>query len=200
MSNININAITDGTTVLVKGKVDYSQITKKLEGAELESDNTRRAKYGVLFETKPHTRLTISQACVAFDDASNPTIAEQFIEDKLYLSKKYPAKNFMYNGLNKGAGLPVVYARDETDPMQLTPIFPKGELAAELEVTLLLRVYSTKANFNKGISLEAIICDEPIRYVSVAGTSDSVASLVARGFRLARDISRPAYQSAIPAT
>jgi hypothetical protein len=197
MTNININTIPDGTTMLVKGLVDFSQVKSRLDGEKLDTDNSRRIKHGLPTESKPHTRISVSQASVVYTDAANPTIAEEFIKERLYLSHKHPHKNYMCTAMNKSQNLPLIYQRDETDPTAITPIFPEGELALGLEVTLLLRVYSTA--LNKGLSLDAVICDEPARYQTGAEAS-SLNALVARGYRLARDIPLPAYQSAIPTT
>jgi len=186
--------------MLVRGIVDFSQVTKKLEGAELEADNARKIQHGLKTESRPHTRLAISQASVIFENASNPTIAERFIESRLYQSQKYPSKNYMYSALNKGQYLPSVYVRDKMDFNTLSQISLKGELAAGLEVSLLLKVYSTALG-NKGVSLEAVICDEPIRYTG-AGTSDAMSSLFARGFKImapAAAASPPAHSYAISA-
>ena len=198
MSNINIQTIPDGTTMMVKGIVDFSQIKTRLDGAELETDNQRKIQHGLKPESRPHTRLTISQASVVYDDASNISHAERFLEDRLYLSNKYPQKNFIYSGMNKGQYLPAVYVRDETDHTVIRPIYPENELAAGLEVTLLLRVYSSRATGYKGISLDSVICDEPIRYQNSA--NDSMTALFARGFKAAAPAAAPppAY-SAIPA-
>jgi hypothetical protein len=137
--------------------------------------------------------------CVVYDNATNPTAAEQFIIEKFYQSKKHPSKNYMYSALNKGQHLPAVYVRDKIDYNSITPVFPDGELAAGQEVMLLLKIYNTMLG-NKGISLEAIICDEEIRYQNNA--SDAMASLFARGFKVmtpAAAASPPAHSYSIPA-
>jgi hypothetical protein len=198
-NSVNINNVPDGATMLVRGIVDFSQVTKKLEGTELDADNARKIQHGLKTESRSHTRLAISQASVVFENASSPTIAEKYIESRLYQSQKYPSKNYMYSALNKGQFLPAVYVRDKIDFNTISQISPKGELAAGLEVTLLLKVYSTALG-NKGVSLEAIICDEPIRYTG-AGTSDAMSSLFARGFKIMTPAANPppAYSAAISA-
>jgi hypothetical protein len=85
------------------------------------------------------------------------------------------------NGVNKSYSLPDVYTRDGADPTKLIPICLEGELAPSMKVTLLMRVFPTK--MNKGISLDAVICDEPIRYVGGAGATSGALS--AAGFTVA---------------
>jgi hypothetical protein len=180
MKKVNINAVPDNSIIYIDGIVDFSQITKRIEGAELEADNARKAKYGMIGDSKPHSRLSVSQAVVHCADPANPTIGEQFIAERFYASKKYPDKKALYSGLNKGLQLPDVYVRDESDPTKLIPVTPEKELAAGLKVTLVVRIYPT--NLNKGTSLDAVICNEPIRYHS---NTASARALSANGYTIA---------------
>ena len=181
MLKINVNTVPDGATMYVRGVVEYSIITKRLEGAELDADNARKSQFGMMAESKPHSRLTISQASVVYADPANPTIGEQFISQKFYESKKAPGKKAMFNAVNKSYSLPDIYARDDSDPTKLIPTCLDAELAAGMKVTLLMRIFPTK--MNKGVSLDAVICDEPIRYVGGAGATSGALS--AAGFTVA---------------
>jgi hypothetical protein len=194
MLKINVNSVPDNSTMYLRGVVDYSFITKRLEGAELDADNARKARFGMMPESKPHSRLIISQTSIAYSDPANPTIGEQFISQKFYQSKKSPGKNAMFCGINKSSySLPEVYTRDESDPTKLIPIVPEFELAPGMKVTLLIKVFPTKAN--KGVSLEAVICDEPIRYSGVTGATSGALS--AAGFTVAAPA--PSVTSSVPA-
>jgi hypothetical protein len=149
MSKISINMVPDNSAVCVSGVVDFSRITKRLEGAELEADNARKMQYCMMGETKPHTRLCISQARIAHSNAANPTIGEQFIAEKFYSSKKNPDKSSLYTGLNKG------------------------------------------------ITLDAVICDEPIRYAGAGGANSSLLS--AHGFTVTAARPETVAVPAVPA-
>jgi len=183
MPKINVNTIPDNTTIQLSGVVDFSQIAKRIEGAELDIENARRSKYGIRPESKPHTRMTISHAQVEFADANSPTLGEQFILEKFYYSPKYPAKNAMYSALNKGHSIPEVYARDTNDSTKLVPFKLENELAHGMRVTLIVRVFATK--LNKGLSLDTVILDEPVRYRTNAVNSTCQNSLTARGYTIA---------------
>jgi hypothetical protein len=181
MQTINVNMVPDNSIMYIKGVIDFSHITKRLEGAELERDNARKIKNGMMSEVKPHTRITISQASVDFLNPATPTLGEQFISEKFYNSKKNPEKNALYKGVNKSMNLPDVYIRDEADPTMLIPVSPEKELATGMKVTLMVRVFPTK--LNKGVSLDAVICDEPIRYAGTSAASST--ALTANGFTVA---------------
>ena len=179
MPTININTLSDNTKIYVTGIVDFCRIIKHIEGEELKLDNARKLQNNMQPEDKPHTRLTISQAAVVYANPAEPTLAEQYIAEKFYISKKNPEKNKCFTGKNKSRNLPEIYQRNLADPMQVETVLATSELAQGLRVTLVLRVFKTKQN--NGLSLDAVIADEPIRFAIIGGTN-SASALVERGF------------------
>lgn len=181
MPTININSVPDNAQVYVQGVVDYSHITSIIDGAELQQDNERKLKNGMRPVDKPHTRMTISKAAVVPRDFNNPTLAEQYISEKLYRSKAHPEKDFCYTCYNKSKTLPEVYCRDNAASTDLEQVLPEGEIAPGVKVTLLLRIFPTKQN--KGVSLDAVIVDEkPVRYNDRSNGLAMAGALQERGF------------------
>ena len=184
MPTININSVETNAKVYVDGIVDYSRIASLLEGEALAADNLQKQKIGMKPIDKPHTRMTISHAAVSYANPAAPTLAEQFIAEKLYASKKHPEKGACYNGMNKTKNLPEIYVRDSITSKKLQRITPAGEIAANVSVTLVLRFFAT--TMNKGVSLDAVIINEiPVRWASSGSGIGN--SLEERGFEIVSD-------------
>ena len=77
------------------------------------------------------------------------------------------------NNENKG-NLPQVGEIDKKTK-QITLVTPKGELAKGLKVVLVFNVF--KAGENKGVGLQAVLADEPLRYFSTNNTFSSLENL-----------------------
>jgi hypothetical protein len=112
MQKINVNTVPDHSIIYIKGVVDFSHIIQRIEGAALEAENARMRQNGFLGDSKPFSRLAISQAAVDCADPASPTTGERFISERLYRSNFNSDKNLMYNAVNKSRSLPDVYIRD----------------------------------------------------------------------------------------
>lgn len=205
MPTININSLTPGSQIYVKGIVDFSRIASRLEDEELAADNQRKLTKGLKPTDAPHTRLSITNAEVVYADPAHPTLAEQYIAEKFYASKAHPEKGLCYTGMNKTKNLPELYCRENDTSKQLEKIVSDSELASGLSVTMLIRIFATK--MNNGASLDAVIVNEkPVRWIAHRGVSDTLAN---SGFeisagadtasKIAEQISTPAYTAATPA-
>lgn len=182
MPNINVNSIETNAKVYVDGIVDFSRITSLIEGDELTADNARKMQNGLKPTDKPHTRMTISHAAVSYANPSAPTLAEQYIADRLYSSPKHPEKGLCYTAMNKTKNLPEIYARDGITSKRLERVNASAEVASDVSVTLVLRFFAT--TLNKGVSLDAIIINEkPIRWAT-SGYNGISSSLAERGFEI----------------
>lgn len=188
MPTININSIEPGTTVYIDGIVDYSRIASRIEGAELEADNAKKISRRMQPVDKPHTRLTVRSATVAYekgiDAAGNPiepTLAEQFIAEKLYQSTLHPNKGLCYTGMNKTKNLPEIYCRENSASKMLEPVEVGNEIAVGTKVTLAMRFFAT--NQNNGVSLDAVIVNQkPVPFSN--NGSIMASALAARGFQV----------------
>lgn len=179
MPTININSIKAGSVVYVNGIVDFSRIATRIEGEELNEDNRRRIANGMRTVDKAHTRLSISNAAIAYADATQPTLAEKFISEKLYTSKKSPQKGLCYTGFNKSKNMPEVYCRSNAASDTLEAVNLEGELSSGQSVTLVLRFFATKQN--NGVSLDAVIVNnKPVK----CGGNSMANTLETRGFKV----------------
>lgn len=185
MANYAVNAtqLTENTFVFVRGKLGYARLTRPIEGAELTASDQRRAQNGMTPVGKPHTTATITEAEVVSKDPANPTLEDQFVAERRYVSKKNPASGLNYSIDSKGSSLPTIFTPSPAGDGSSEQDFSGQELAQGLDVTLMLRVYKPNGYSNRGLALEQVIVNEPVRYYAGAGVSQD--ELAARGIVLA---------------
>lgn len=168
--------LTEGALVLIRGRLDFSRLTRPIDGAALKAVDDRRVQSGRLAIGKPHTTATITHAEVICKDPGNPSVDERYVAERRYASTKHPETGANYSIDSKGTNLPVIAAPgDDGKVVQDTS---SRELARGLDVTLVLRVYKAKGFSNRGLSLDQVIVNEPVRYY-VGNTN--TAELAARG-------------------
>lgn len=190
MPTININSIETNSKVYVTGIVDYSRIASQLDGEELAADNAKKVARGMRAVDKPHTRLSLSNCVVDYENPAEPTLAERFIAEKLYKSKTHPEKGDCYTAVNKSRNLPSLFCRENAQSKKIELVAATGELMTGVPVTIMLRFFSTKQN--SGVSLDSVIVNEkPIRWYSGNSTQNILAE---RGF----EIVNPSAASAVP--
>ena len=181
-NQINLNSLPVNDIIYVSGLVDFSRIASHIEGEELARDNERRVKNNMRPDNKPHTRMTISNAAVVCANPAAPTLSEQAIKERLYVSKAHPEKQMCFTAKNKTSSLPAVYSRANTTIRDLHTVLPEGEIANGTHVTLILRIFGTQ--MNNGISLDAVIVDEePVRFANALNAA-SASALSNRGFNI----------------
>jgi len=185
MANYAVNAtqLTENTFVFVRGKLGYARLTRLIEGAELTASDQRRAQNGMTPIGKPHTTATITEAEVVSKDPANPTLEDQFVAERRYVSKKNPASGLNYSIDSKGTSLPTIFIASPAGDGSFEQDFSGQELAQGLDVTLMLRVYKPNGYSNRGLALEQVIVNGPVRYYAGAGVSQD--ELAARGIVLA---------------
>jgi hypothetical protein len=188
MANYAVNAaqLTENTFVFIRGKLGYARLTRLIEGAELTASDQRRAQNGMTPIGKPHTTATITEAEVVSKDPANPTLEDRFVEERRYVSKKNPASGLNYSIDSKGSGLPTIFIPSAAGDGISEQDFSGQELAQGLDVTLMLRVYKPNGYSNRGLALEQVIVNEPVRYYAGAGVSQD--ELAARGIVLAAPV------------
>lgn len=178
MANYSISAtsLTEGQLVLVRGKLGFARLTRLIEGEALAASDARRISNGISPVGVPHTTVSIHDAHVVPKDGAALTVEEQFINERLYVPKKNPGAGKSYSIDSKGSNLPIIAIPDAGN--KLVQDTSGRELAQELDVTLVLRVYKPKNYNNRGMSLDQVIVNEPVRYY---GGSSSTEELAARG-------------------
>ena len=159
--------LTNYMTVLVRGTVMYSHITKLTTDEEREKDN--------LFRRDPihknYATLILNNAEVLPQHANNPTIEEQYVQESLYRSYSNKAEGLCYYAIriqhdhHMDNELPRVYVvKDENTRKE---IIPENELAFGLNVTLSLMVTpdpEDETHIKKVMTLGAVFVDGPIKY------------------------------------
>lgn len=173
---VNATQLTPNSTVLVKGKLTYSRLAKLVEGEALAAVDAQRIKNNMQPIGRAHTSVNLAEAEVLFVNPASPTTEEIFVHERRFASAKHPEHGMSYGIDNKSAKLPIVgvkKADGTTDQLIL-----EGDLAAGLEVTLVLRVYKPKGYPNCGLSLDMVILHEEPRYYN-AGIN--TGELAARG-------------------
>lgn len=174
-------------TVNIRGKVQYSHITKKIEGAELDKVNERKIRNGGIAETTPYYALNLSDASI-LDADQLPPVVKAFFEEKLSTKNTNNVMTTIYYGKDKSQGnIQLAYGSEAGVDLAGKPITNSNvplphELAVGLDVTLGAKVYTLKkgvAAGRVGIGIDYVIVNEPIRYYS--GKSGLESALAAQG-------------------
>lgn len=189
---ININSLEPGTVLMVRGKILFSRVRSQIAGPELDKVNERNRQFGRPIIERAHTKLDLKECYILAKDPQNLTLAEKFIQERLFKSTKHPEYGFCYTALNKGKFLPnICYPIPGTLEMQqYEPEEIKGELDADLDVTCYLRIY--KGNPNNGLTLDTICVNEPIRFYSFDGANAlASAGIIMRPSSAGREVAVP---------
>ena len=186
---VKAETLNVGDVIYVKGIVDFSHITRKYEPGTEEFDEAfLRRKMSNPKARKPekgYTSITILNPTIttkdkeAFKyegdqivaDITKMTPLEAYMYESMFQSKK--DGTWRLNNENKG-NLPQVGEIDKKTK-EITLVTPKGELAKGLKVVLVFNVF--KAGENKGVGLQAVLADEPLRYFSTNNTFSSLENL-----------------------
>lgn len=174
---INTNQLTPGTTFMVRGKVTWSHIASLIQGKELEERIARERQAGRMgIIDRPHSTISIHEARVVYKNPQaeqNPQlrrIEENYANETMFASSKHSGMNF--TGVNRTTRLPwvgtIAPGTTEVQAMQALD----AELAREMDVTLVMRVYKGGTGKNNGVNLDGIILNEPIRYFQSVNLSD----------------------------
>ena len=166
MSNnrtIDLNQI-EPSIYFVKGVLSFSRLTKKIDGEELLKDQQRRSSMGLIPINKPYTSATIYNATIMQVNPAQKTPAEIYGEESFYHSKTKSGYTFTAN--NKSNGLPWIGV-STNGGKTVDQIIPEGELANDLNVILVVRIF--KGKMNNGQSLDGVIVLDPIKYYTNTG-------------------------------
>lgn len=163
MSNRTVqnSQLTPNTAFYVQGELGFARITSQIAGEELRKSDERRSARGWLPVGKPYTTATVNKAQVLMKNPQAPTTEETYAQESLYTSKNSDG-GYSFTCNNKGKFLPWVGQRNEDGSVD--QIVPEGELASGLKVTLCMRIFAVRGRMNKGVTLDGIIVEEPIRY------------------------------------
>lgn len=163
------SSLTEGRTIVVRGRVQYSHVMSMIEGEALQRSIQQQRNNGSKFPTdKPHTRIVVENAQVIPADQNNLTLEEQYVQNRFYTSKKNPGVTCFAMD-NKSPFLPPVWVPQNANDLsegyvQLTE--PEGELDNGLDVSLILETFRSGDNPNRGVGLNSIVVHEAVRYYS----------------------------------
>lgn len=174
--SISANQIAEGKSVLIRGKLSFARLTRTIDGEELVKSNQRKLANGMSPIDKPHTTATITQAEVLFADPANPTLEEQFVSERRYLSKTHPDTGPNYSIDSKGTQLPVIAIPSAKNDGTYDQDVSGQELARDIDVTLVLRTYKPKNYNNRGLALEQVIVNEAPRYYAASASTEQLAA------------------------
>lgn len=166
-----------GDTFIVRGRTSYPRLTHVLEGEELQEEIKRATQQGRIPTTTPHSYTTLVDATIEFANPQAPTLAECYAAERLYINKDGKT---CYTAVRKSQTLAEYGVVDPTDYTKVQGIYldPNKTLANGLDVKCYFRVFDTKAGMHKGISLDAIVFQEPVKYYEF---SNADSQLAARG-------------------
>ncbi|GAA1113910.1 hypothetical protein [Nocardiopsis metallicus] len=197
MANNTIRAdqLTEGSVVTIRGKLTFARLTRRIEGKELALANARRRQAGMKYDiTSPYTTATIGGGVqVIYADPNNPTLEEQYVAERCYISQKKPEDGLSYSIDSKGNNLPSIGIPGEGGFVQ---DFSGQELARGLDVTLVLEVYKARDQENRGLGLTHVLVNEAPRYYTPGGVDE--AQLKARGITLAQPMQAVPSNEATP--
>lgn len=155
--SVTINQLTTGNTFHVRGRVFFSQVSRKTTDSERELLNTGK-KHKI---TKNYTSMSIYDARVLIENPQEPTLEDIYGLEHLYKSNKYSGKCF--TAMNKLDFIPSIYVINKTekdttyDTIQLT-----DELLRGTDVTLILCVCENGKNkSDKVVALSSVLINQP---------------------------------------
>lgn len=162
---VSANQLADNTTFLIRGRVLYSRIRSQVAGEELARQNQRAMQQGRQPRNRPYTTLSIYQAEVVRANPNAPMMnpEEIFATESLYTSTTQPNNGLCYSADNTGNYLPRLCVQEGNMVTELSADEIHGELDNGLLVTMVMRIYNS-GKPNKGITLDTIIVNEPIRF------------------------------------
>lgn len=192
---ISASQIRPGTTIILRGQIEYARVRSLLGPADIEKLNRARTRSkSDLDVNKPITRLALHHAEVVPQDPSGKmTPEEYYVWERMFETPDKPELGRRWNIDNKGTVLPVLLktvdgaARQITDDeIPASPTSLPTEPEKNQPVTVILNVYETK-QVNKGVGIQAIIFNEEPRWYTGSSSVNNTA-LAALGITLSGPI------------
>ena len=194
MATIPAERLREDQTVIVRGRISYSRLAKLIDGAELVRSIESARKRGSLYPTdRPHTTISLVDARVIPLNPSAPTVEEQYTAEKLYQVKS--GDNAGKTGFSiddKSPNLPPVFepipAEEQDGAGSHRQVVLQQDLDSGLDVTLVLRTFQSGSYAKKGLGIQQVILNEPLRYYNSA--SIDTTALSALGITIAGPVQR----------
>lgn len=218
---ISASQIRPGSTIILRGKIEYARVRSLMGPEDIDKLNeTRRAKrkpgapFYPLDRNKPLTRLSLSNVEVVFKSPDGqPDLEEYYVYERLFQTPDKPELGNRWSIDNKGNRLPVLLKVVNGEAVQITDNeIPASTMSMPTEpardqlVTVVLNVYSSGMNANNGIGLQTIIFDGEPEWFIGGNSAVNNNALAALGITLSGPIvaqegvvvNEPAQQVAAP--
>ena len=174
---IKSNTLTPGQILIVEGKVYFSRITKRFDGEDLQRDMQSRKNAGLQPITDPYASLTLYDTVA---QATGNQVADTYLYESIYQGKKGVPNQFVATSKSKKNAdgtyknpLPRCYELQSDGTFK--EFVPRSEFAQDLKVRIVQRVYAAEPN--NGISFDAILVMEPVRYYERNDTVNTLSQL-----------------------
>lgn len=162
--------------VIVKGKLNFSRLSKQIAGEALAQENARRKQQGRPTIDRPFTTVTIDQAQILPKNPSQMTVTEAYVQGRFYASKSSRSLGGMsFTVNNKTRALPHVGLMDLGTGV-IDEIKLESDLDGGLDVILVLRSFAGQQG-NNGVSLDWVIISE-LRYYNRGASLDSILGVI----------------------
>lgn len=188
--SVSAESLKEGSLIKVSGTIAYSRVTSVIQGDELARRVAADRARGSIYPTDvPHTTMSLIDPVVVGTGAGGAlTREETFVSDGIYLAGKGDsAGHRVFNIDSKGTQLPTVLEQQADG--SYSQVQPTGELAKGLAVTLILNVYKPKNHPKRGIGIQAVLVNEPVRTYGTGGAAAVAAALAAAGVTVNGSIS-----------
>ena len=187
--SIAAERLRENETLYMKGNLAYSRLSAQIKGAELERRVAQAKARGQRYPTaKPHTTISIINPVVLPADPNNPTLEEQYLAEKIFTLKSGDnagKKSFSVDNISNS--LPQVFAPNAEGKHE--QVMLTGDLDSGLEVILAIRTFKSPQYEKRGLSLDKVFVQEPLRYYQSAGGIDT-AALAALGITIEGPVTR----------
>lgn len=163
-----LNAIPEGTLIMLRGRLRYSRLAKKIDGDALQKDIERRRKQGQQYiKTVPYTTAQICDVQIIPNPSLPQDVAANvnaYMNLALFQSNAEGSSGYCFRVEHTGA-LPWVGTRQADGSVEQVSL--ERELANDQTVTLVLHVYKSQNFANHGLGLTGVIVENPtVQYYS----------------------------------
>lgn len=184
--SISNDQLATGERVTVRGLVAYSRLFRPIVGAEREKFNADGKARSPRFKARMNDfrTLTIAQAQVVAANPQQPSLAEQYVNERLYVSngKTAPGTNAYSISPSVKAIPPTILQLDDQPGAdgkpsyhQVTPL--TGDIANGVPVTLYLSTFEAGGNIGMGLDVVAVEQAGSFPYYSGGGASKTIQEL-----------------------
>lgn len=176
--SIPAERLQEGAQILVRGKISFSRLASLVNGEALQRSIEQAKKRGALYPTtKPHTTVSLVDAVVLPANPAGFSQEEQYVQEKIYAVKSGDnAGRQGFNIDNVSTYLPTVLELDPENAGTYRQLVLERGLASGLDVTLVIQVFKPAGFEKRGLGLQQVVLNEPVRYYTSGVDSSALAA------------------------